>query len=192
MRVGDEPSVVDVIAERRDSAHPQPLALAGGDLVADALAGHLALELGEGQQDVEHQPPHGGGGVELLGDRDEGDPVALEHLDHAREVGERSRQAIDLVDHHDVELAGLDVGEQPLQGRAVHVAARVGGIVVVIGERDPALGALAHDVGMTGIALGVDGVVLLVEPLLRGLAGVDGAAQAPGQVRAHRRPPGFF
>lgn len=66
--------------------------------------------------------------------------------------------------HHDVELASLDVGEQPLQCRAVHVTTRVGGIIVVIVERDPALGMLARDVGVTGIALGIDVVVLLVEP----------------------------
>ena len=58
--------------------------------------------------------------------------------------------------------------------------------------RDPALGALARDIGMTGIALGVDGVVLLVEPLLGGFAGVDGAAQPSGEVRAHGRPPRAF
>ena len=192
LRVGDQPPVLDVVAERRDTAHPQPLALAGRNLVADALAGHLALELGEGEQDVQHQPPHGGGGVELLGDRDEGHPVALEHLDHAREVGERAGEAVDLVDHHGIDLARLDVGEQALQGGTLHGAARVGGVVVVIGDGDPALGALARDIGMPRIALGVDGVVLLVEALLGGLAGVDGAAQAPGEVRAHGRPPRCF
>src|SRR6202163_3324214 len=33
-------------------------------LVADALAGHLALGLGEGEQHVKRQPPHRGGGIE--------------------------------------------------------------------------------------------------------------------------------
>jgi hypothetical protein len=35
-------------------------------LVSDALADHLALELGEGKQDVERQSSNAGGGVELL------------------------------------------------------------------------------------------------------------------------------
>ena len=39
-----------------------------GDLVADALAGDLAFELGEGQQDVQRQSTHRGGGVERLGE----------------------------------------------------------------------------------------------------------------------------
>jgi hypothetical protein len=37
--------VCDLIAKRDVSAHPHALLLRGGDLVADALARHLALEL---------------------------------------------------------------------------------------------------------------------------------------------------
>ena len=54
--VDDQQAVVDVVTQGRDAAHPHPFALGGGNLVADALAGNLALKLGEGQQDVEHQP----------------------------------------------------------------------------------------------------------------------------------------
>ena len=43
-----------------------PLNLGGGDLVADALAGDPALELGEAQQQIERQPAHAAGGVECL------------------------------------------------------------------------------------------------------------------------------
>jgi hypothetical protein len=45
--VVDEILVLDVIAERHVAAHPHALLLGRGDLVADALAGDLALELGE-------------------------------------------------------------------------------------------------------------------------------------------------
>ena len=54
-----------VVAEQRHPAH-HSLALACCDLVADALAGELALELREGQRYVEHQSPHRDRGVELL------------------------------------------------------------------------------------------------------------------------------
>ena len=64
---------VDIVAERRIAAHPDALLLGGGELVPDALAGDLALELGEGQQHIERQPTHRGGGVERLGDGDECD-----------------------------------------------------------------------------------------------------------------------
>jgi len=77
------------VPQRRHPAHPQALALTGGDLVADALPGDFPLELGEGEQDVQHQPPHRGGGIELLGHGDEGHPVALEHLDIRQGLGRK-------------------------------------------------------------------------------------------------------
>ena len=43
------------------------------------------------EQDVQRQPPHRGGGVERLGDRDEGHAVAVEHLDQLGEVRQRAR-----------------------------------------------------------------------------------------------------
>src|SRR6266851_2911473 len=58
-----------VAGKRRHAAHPHPFLLRGGDLVADALADDLALELREGQQNVEGQAPHRGRRVELLRDR---------------------------------------------------------------------------------------------------------------------------
>ena len=42
-----EGAVFDPVAQRNRSAHPDALPLRGGDLVADSLAGDLALELGE-------------------------------------------------------------------------------------------------------------------------------------------------
>jgi hypothetical protein len=96
------------------AAHPQALLARGEELVADAFTGHLALELGKREQDIQRQPAHGGGGVELLGDGNEGHPVPVEGLDDLGEVGERAGQAIDLVDHDDIDLSGLDVGQQQL------------------------------------------------------------------------------
>ena len=43
----DDLAVPGLISERRYAADPQPLALGGRDLVADALGGHLPLELGK-------------------------------------------------------------------------------------------------------------------------------------------------
>src|SRR5467141_926404 len=51
----DQLAVLRLIPERRHAAHPHPFLLRGGDLVADALADDLALELREGQQNVEGQ-----------------------------------------------------------------------------------------------------------------------------------------
>src|SRR6266446_5630911 len=62
----DELAVLCPIPEWRHAPHPHPPSLRGGDLVADALADDLALELREGQQNVEGQAPHRGRRVELL------------------------------------------------------------------------------------------------------------------------------
>jgi hypothetical protein len=66
--VDHQQPVGHVVAQGRNTTHPQSLAFAGGNFVADPLAGDFPLELGKGQQHVEHQAAHGRGGVELLGD----------------------------------------------------------------------------------------------------------------------------
>jgi hypothetical protein len=45
------------MAERWVAAHPHAPLFRRGDLVADAFPGDLALELGEGQQQVEREAP---------------------------------------------------------------------------------------------------------------------------------------
>ncbi len=76
----------DVITQGHDSAHPHAFAFGGRDLVADAFPGDLALELGEGEQDVEGQTAHRSRRIELLGDRHERDTLGIEHFDHLGEV----------------------------------------------------------------------------------------------------------
>ena len=68
--------------------HPHALALGCGDLVANALRGHFALELGEAQQHVQRQAPHTGRGVEALCHRDEGRLCRIQPVDQFREVGQ--------------------------------------------------------------------------------------------------------
>ena len=67
--------------------------------------------------------------------------------------------------------------EQPLQGRALHGAARDAAIIIVVGDQLPAQADLRGDEGGTGLALGIERVELLVEPFLGRLAGVDRAAK---------------
>jgi hypothetical protein len=88
--------------------------------------------------------------------RDEGDAVAVEHLDQLGEVHQRAAEAVDLVDHHHVDQPVLDVGQQPLQRRALQRAAGDAAVVVAVAHQHPALGALAGDVGLAGLALGVE------------------------------------
>src|ERR1700730_2016260 len=76
---------------RGHAAHPYALFLGRGDLVADAFAGDFPLELDEGQKNIQRQPPHAGGGVELLGDRHEGDAATVKAVDELGKIGERAR-----------------------------------------------------------------------------------------------------
>ena len=175
------------VADRDHAAHPQAPRLGGGDLVADALGGELALELAEGQEHVQGQLAHRAAGVEGLGDADEGHLRGLEDRDDAGEVGERPGQPVDLVDQDRVDPAGADVLEQPVQGRAVHRAAGEAAIVIAVGQGGPALVLLAEDIGGAGLALRVERVERLLQPLRGALAGVDRAADrlAGGSAARH-------
>ena len=52
-----ERPVLDPIAERNHPAHKNALLFGGSDLVSDAFARDFALDLGEGQEDVQGQAP---------------------------------------------------------------------------------------------------------------------------------------
>ncbi len=103
--------------------------------------------------------------------------MLVEQLDQLGEVGQRPGQPVDLVDHDDVDLAGPDLGEQRLQGRAVERGAREGAIVIVVGDQPPALVRLALDIGLAGLPLGIERVELQVEVMVGRFAGVDRAAE---------------
>ncbi len=108
--VDRQPAFADFVAKRGRSAHPHATGLGCGNLVADPLTGHLALELGERQQDVERQPSHAASCVEGLGNADERCAPAIENVDDTGKVGEAAGQAIDFVHHDDVDPPGLDLG----------------------------------------------------------------------------------
>ena len=99
-----------------------PFALRGRDLVPNPFPRDLPLELGEGEQNVQGQPPHGTGGVELLGDGNEGDAPGIQGLDDLGEVGQAAGQPIHLIYNDGVDLVGFDVREQLLEGRAVEIS----------------------------------------------------------------------
>jgi hypothetical protein len=171
----DEPVVPNLIAERRHAAHPHPLLFRGGDLVADAFTGDLALELSEGQQHIEGQPPHRRRRVELLGDRNKRRALGVEDLDNLGKVGERAGQPVDFVDGDDFDPPRLDLCEQLLQRGPFHCGAGEPAIVIPLRQADPALVPLALDKGLTSFALRLQRIELLFEPLLGRLAGVDRA-----------------
>src|SRR5262249_40248894 len=75
---------------------------------------------------------------------------------------------------HTVDLPGLDVGQQALQGGPVEVAAAIAAVVVALPQAGPASVGLALDVGFGGFALGVQRIEVLVQPLFGAFARVDG------------------
>ena len=61
----------------------------------------------------------------------------------------------------------------------------------MIADQHPAFGALAGDIGLAGLALGMQAVELLLEPFLGGFPGVDGAAELADSRLGHARLPDF-
>ena len=90
----------------------------------------------------------------MLRDGDEGDPVAVKDVvDHAGEIDQRTGQPVDFVDDDYIDPARLDIGHQPLQRGAVHVAAGVSPVVIQVWKRGPPGMLLAQDEGRTGLPL---------------------------------------
>src|SRR6201997_5609467 len=109
--------------------------------------------------------------------------VFLEQAQHMGEVEQRAAQAVDFVDYHAVEFAGLDGGQQASQSRTIHVGGGEAAIVVTVGERAPAFAPLTEDEVLGGIALRVERVKVLLQSFFGRLPGVNGAADRPRLVR---------
>src|SRR3546814_19491205 len=61
---------------------------------------------------------------------------------------------------------GLDVLDQSFQPRPIERAAREPAVIIAFAHADPAFGALAGDIGLAGLALGIEAVELHVQPFL--------------------------
>src|SRR5271167_2471849 len=131
--------------------------------------------------------PHRGRCVELLRHRNKGGASRIEDLDDLGKIGERAGQPVDLVDDHDIDAPCRDVGEQPLQSRPTHRRAGEPAVVITRVQAHPAFVALAGDEGLASLALRLQRIEFLFEPLLGGFAGVDGAANpcVPPCAEAH-------
>ena len=162
-----------------------PLRLKAPILSRIAFAGDLALELGKRKQHVQGQTAHRGRGIELLGHRDEGDAMGVEQLDQLGKVRQGAGQAVDLVDHDDIDPAGPDVRQQSLQGGALGRATGIAAVIVTGADQGPAIMGLAADIGLRRLVLGIEGVELLVEPVFRRDSGIDRTADPLGGFGHH-------
>ena len=111
--------------------------------------------------------------------------MGVEDVDDLGKVGKRACQPVDFVDDDDFDLAGLDVGKQPLKGGTLHRPAGETAIVIEIRDCGPARVLLARDEGFAGLTLCIEGVELLLQPLVGGLAGVDCTANFDHSTRPH-------
>src|SRR5271165_3767625 len=104
--------------------------------------------------------------------------MRVEEIDQLGEVGERARQAVDLVDDDHVNSPCPNIVEQPPERRPFHRAAGIAAIVVPGADQLPALMGLALDISFRRLPLVVERVELLLKAMLGGNAGVDGAAES--------------
>ena len=79
--------------------------------------------------------------------------MGIEQLDQLGKIRQRPRQAVDLVDDDDVNLAGADIIQQSLKVGAVGGPAGVSPIVISGPDQGPAGMGLAFDVGGSRLVL---------------------------------------
>jgi hypothetical protein len=91
----------------------------------------------------------------------------------------------DTNDHYDVDLAGLNVREQLLQGRSFQRPPGETAVVIVRPDELPALMGLALDVSLCRLALGMKRVEVLFQPVLGRFPGIDGATKDFPLVSSH-------
>ena len=119
--------------------------------------------------------------------------MRVQHIDDLGEIGQRSGQAVDLVNDDDLNLASLDVRQQPLQGRPFHCAAGEAAVIIHVWNRHPAGVTLARHISLAGFALGIERIELLIEPVVGRFARVDRATDSHAGFRvirlAHACPP---
>src|SRR4029453_7229072 len=101
------------------------------------------------------------------------------------EIRERAGQPVDLVNQHNVDLAGPDIRQELLQGGALERGTGEGAVVVAAGDQPPALVRLTLYIGLAGLALGIERAEGKVEVMLARLARIDRTARALADGAVH-------
>src|SRR5829696_2470341 len=98
------PDALGLTPHRRGSALVLSFRPGLGDPLLLALQHEVPLELGDGAQQVEHQPPGRGGGVEVHRQNMQTHLFALQGLSEGDEIGHGAGQPVQLCDHQHVAL----------------------------------------------------------------------------------------
>jgi hypothetical protein len=77
-----------------------------------------------------------------------------------------TKQPVDLIDDDHIDLARLDIGDQPFQGWPLHRAAGKPAIIIERRQHRPAFVFLRENEGGAGFALGVERIEGLLQPFL--------------------------
>ncbi|YBW38421.1 hypothetical protein ACMYR2_0925 [Nitrobacter sp. TKz-YC01] len=115
--------------------------------------------------------------------------MGIEQFDQLGEVSQRAGQPVHLIDDDDVDPAGRDIRQQPLQGRAIGGSAREAAIIISRLDERPACMRLTSDIGLGCIILGIQRVELLIKAGVRRHPGIDRAPDNTVVVRLHVRTP---
>src|SRR5258708_4528327 len=113
--------------------------------------------------------------------------MGIEQFDQFGEVRQRPRQTVDLVDDDDINLPGADIVQQSLQIGSIGRSAGVSAIVIAGADQGPAGMRLTLYIRGSSIVLRIQRVELLIEPVLGGYPGVDGAADRFDRSWLHDR-----
>ena len=111
--------------------------------------------------------------------------MGIEQFDQLGEVGQGTRQSIDLVDDNDIDPVGSNVIEKLLQSRAVGGSARETAIVISGTNQCPTGMSLTSDIGLCRIILGIKRIEVLIEARLGRDPGIDGAAHLTSDRSRH-------
>src|SRR5271156_2797749 len=123
---------------------------------------------------------HGGGGIELLGDRHKADALFIECLNDLGKVSQRSRQPVDLIYNDGIDSSGSNVLKQAFEGGPLHVSTGVTAVIVFRCNRLPAFVPLAENIGFASLALGMERIEGLLQTLLGRFAGLNRTTHAGG------------
>src|SRR5580692_6421173 len=113
--------------------------------------------------------------------------MCIEQFDQLGKVGQRSRQAIDLVDDNNIKLPRADIVQQSLQVGTIGGSTRISAVIISRPDQGPAGMGLTFDISRGSFVLGVQRIELLVESVFRGDAGVDRTADGPDRRSLHDR-----
>src|ERR1700733_14117649 len=102
--------------------------------------------------------------------------MRVEQFDELGKIGQRSGQAIDLVDHDDIKLPSADIIQQSLQVGTIGRPTRISTVIISRPDQGPAGMGLTLYIGRSCNVLSIERVELLTQPVIGGDPGVDRAA----------------